>query len=64
MDYRILPHCQFQVPIDQCPQDCAAPAVAVVWFEDADEMYVCEQHLDHILVRELRTEREFAQPAG
>jgi len=64
MDFEYLHTCEYEMPGNPCPVDCGEPAVARVWWDEwdeSDQMFVCQEHLDLILKYEAQGT---APPAG
>lgn len=67
-DYEYLPSCQYPVPSAGMPEpevDCGASAVARVWWHwpddddmPTDAMLLCEEHFQHVLACEQKSNSE------
>lgn len=60
MDWEYVYFCEHEIPGYPSPGSCGEPAVARVWWDvegvgvtNTEEMYVCQEHLDAILLAEV-----------
>ena len=58
-DYEYLAKCEYGVynPAKASGEDdCGEPAIAKVWWEDGEPIYVCKEHLEYMIKMEEENE--------